>query len=594
MDPKKIRNFCIVAHIDHGKSTLADRLLETTGTIDKRKMKDQVLDSMELERERGISIKAKAVRIDYNGYILNLIDTPGHVDFNYEVSRAMAACEGALLIVDASQGVEAQTIANAYLAIHNNLTIIPVLNKIDLPNSDIEKTKLELENALGIKGDECIICSAKEGIGAKEVLDAIIKKIPPPKGSSKKKLQALIFDSHYDTYRGVYSYIRIMNGKIRKDQKIMIMSTEGKFEAQQVGIFKPDFIETKELSAGEVGYLIAGAKEVSDAPVGDTITDAKNKAKEALSGYKEAKPMVFCGFYPVDGEDFEVLHEALEKLALNDAALFFEKETSGALGFGFRCGFLGLLHMEIIQERLEREFNVNLVATSPNVIYKVNKLNKESFFLDNPNQLPPPGEIESTEEPYVKISIFSPSEYVGPIMEIVQDKRGEFKNMEYLDPTRVVLTYEMPLQEIIIEFHDLLKSVTRGYASMDYEHLGYRVGDLVKMDLLLNQEPVDALSLIVPREKAYYIGKRLAEKLKKLIPRHQFEIPVQAAIGAKVIARETVRAIRKDVLAKCYGGDVSRKQKLLKKQKAGKKRMKRVGSVDVPQEAFMAVLRIGK
>lgn len=592
MDPKKIRNFCIVAHIDHGKSTLADRLLEVTGTIDKRNMKAQVLDSMDLERERGISIKAKAVRLEYKGYILNMIDTPGHVDFNYEVSRAMAACEGALLIVDASQGVEAQTIANAYLAIHNNLTIIPVLNKIDLPNSDIEKTKVELENALGIKGEESIICSAKEGIGAKEILDAIIKKIPPPKGDSNKKLQALIFDSHFDAYRGVYSYIRVMNGKIKKDQKIMIMSTGGRFEAQQVGIFKPDFIETDELTAGEVGYIIAGAKEVSDAPVGDTITDAKTPADEILPGYKEAKPMVFCGFYPVEGEDFKILHEALEKLALNDAALSFEKETSGALGFGFRCGFLGLLHMEIIQERLEREYNINLVATSPNVIYKINKSNKETFFLDNPNQLPLPGEIESTEEPYVKISVFSPSEYVGAIMEIVQDKRGEFKNMEYLDPTRVVLTYEMPLQEIIIEFHDLLKSVTRGYASMDYEHIGYRKGDLVKMDILLNQEPVDALSLIVPREKAFYIGKSLAEKLKKTIPMHQFEIPIQAAIGAKVIARETVRAIRKDVLAKCYGGDVSRKKKLLKKQKAGKRRMKRIGQVDVPQEAFMAVLRI--
>ena len=506
----------------------------------------------------------------------------------------MAACEGALLIVDDSQGVEAQTIAHAYLAIHNNLTVIPVLNKIDLPNSDIEKTKLELENALGIKGEECIICSAKEGIGAKEILDAIINKIPPPKGSSKENLQALIFDSHYDTYRGVYSYIRIMNGKIKKDQKIMVMSTEGKFEAQQVGVFKPDFIETKELSAGEVGYLIAGAKEVSDAPVGDTITDAKKKAESALPGYKEAQHMVFCGFYPVEGEDFELLHEALEKSAFTDAALFFEKESSGALGFGFRCGFLGLLHMEIIQERLEREFSVSLVATSPNVIYRVNKLNKETFMLDNPNQLPSPGDIESIEEPFVKISIFSPSEYVGPIMEIVQDKRGEFKNMEYLDPTRVVLSYEMPLQEIIIEFHDLLKSVTRGYASMDYEHLGYVKSDLVKMDMLLNQEPVDALSLIVPRDKAYYIGKRLAEKLKKTIPRHQFEIPIQAAIGAKVIARETVRAIRKDVLTKCYGGDVSRKRKRLEKQKAGKKRMKMVGSVEVPQEAFMAVLRIDK
>ncbi|MFC1496725.1 translation elongation factor 4 [Candidatus Margulisiibacteriota bacterium] len=594
MDIKKIRNFCIVAHIDHGKSTLADRMLEATKTIDPREMKNQVLDSMDLERERGISIKAKAVRLEHKGFILNLIDTPGHVDFGYEVSRAMAACEGAILIIDAAQGVEAQTIANAYLAIHNDLNIIPIINKIDLPNSDIEKTKLELKSSLGINPDDCLSCSAKDGIGINEILDAIIERIPPPKGNSKEKLQALIFDSHYDNYRGVYSYIRIVNGKLKPGEQITMMSTGIKFEVEQVGVFRPDFQASKQLSAGEVGYVIAGVKEVSDAKVGDTITHSKTPSNQPLPGYKEAKPMVFCGFYPVNGEDFELLHEALEKLALNDAALFFEKETSGALGFGFRCGFLGLLHMEIIQERLEREYSIALVATSPNVIYKINKLNGESFLLDNPSQLPSPGEIESTEEPYIKLTIYSPTEYVGAIMEMTQKKRGEFKNMEYLDPTRVVITYEIPLQEIIIEFHDLLKSVTRGYASMDYEQIGYQKSDLVKMDLLLNHEPVDALSLIVPREKAYYIGKGLAEKLKKVIPRHQFDIPIQAAVGAKVIARETVRAIRKNVLAKCYGGDVTRKRKLLEKQKEGKKRMKRIGSVDVPQEAFMAVLRINE
>ena len=598
-DISNIRNFSIIAHIDHGKSTLADRLLERTGTIEKRLMKEQVLDTMDLERERGISIKAKAVRISYKakngeGYILNLIDTPGHVDFTYEVSRALAACEGALLVIDASQGIEAQTLANVHLARSNNLTIIPVLNKIDLPNADPDMVLTELKNVLGIEKDDVLLCSAKAGTGIEEILEAIVEKVPFPSGKKEAPLQALIFDSHYDEYRGTFTYFRIMNGTISSGSNILMMGTRKEFEVQEIGIFKPDLKPVKELSAGEVGYVIAGIKDVADARVGDTITNARQPAKTQLPGYQKAKPMVFCGFYPVNADDFENLRDALAKLQLNDASLFFEGETSAALGFGFRCGFLGLLHLEIIQERLEREYNLNLIATAPNVVYKINKNDGSSIFIDNPTKFPPQSTVESIEEPYLRITLLTPSAYVGPVMELAQSKRGEQKDMKYIEQTRAMLTYEIPLAEVLTEFYDMLKSYTKGYASMDYELIGYRKSNLVKLDILLNQEPVDALSTIVHKDKSYFVGKKLAEKLKEVIPRHQFQVPVQAAIGGKVIARETVRAIRKDVLQKCYGGDVSRKRKLLEKQKAGKKRMKRIGTVDVPQEAFMAVLRIGK
>jgi len=599
VDITKIRNFSIIAHIDHGKSTLADRLLEHTGTIEKRLMKEQVLDTMDLERERGISIKAKAVRLDYKArdgekYILNLIDTPGHVDFAYEVSRALAACEGALLVIDASQGIEAQTLANIHLAKTNNLKIIPILNKIDLPAADTEMVLTELKNVLGIEKDDVLLASAKEGTGIEEILEKIIEKIPSPKGVKDAPLQALIFDSHYDEYRGTFTYFRIMNGSISSGSNILMMGTGKEFEVQEIGIFKPDLKPAKELSAGEVGYVIAGIKNVADARVGDTITNAADPAKTQLPGYQKVKPMVFCGFYPVNADDFENLRDALAKLQLNDAALFFEGETSAALGFGFRCGFLGLLHLEIIQERLEREYNLNLIATAPNVVYKINKNDGSSIFIDNPTKFPPQAEVESIEEPYLRITLLTPSAYVGPVMELAQSKRGEQKDMKYIEQTRAMLTYEIPLAEVLTEFYDMLKSYTKGYASMDYELIGYRKSNLVKLDILLNQEPVDALSTIAHKDKSYFVGKKLAEKLKEVIPRHQFQIPVQAAIGGKVIARETVRAIRKDVLQKCYGGDVTRKRKLLEKQKAGKKRMKRIGKVDVPQEAFMAVLRIGK
>ncbi|MCX5726638.1 MAG: translation elongation factor 4 [Candidatus Saganbacteria bacterium] len=593
----KIRNFSIIAHIDHGKSTLADRLLERTGTIEKRLMREQVLDTMDLERERGISIKAKAVRLDYkaydgNEYVLNLIDTPGHVDFTYEVSRALAACEGALLVVDATQGVEAQTLANYHLAIQNNLKIIPVINKIDLPNADPKKVKEEIKNVFGVPEDEILLASAKEGTGIDEILEAIVKKVPQPKGDTSRPLQALIFDSHYDPYRGVFSYIKIVNGKIAPNMKILLMRTNLKFEVEEVGIFKPGFKMTSELGAGEVGYFIAEIKTVGEARVGDTVTNAINPAKVALPGYKQAKPMVFCGFYPIQGEEFETLKVALSKLQLNDAALNFEGETSAALGLGFRCGFLGLLHLEIIQERLEREYKIKLIATAPNVVYKVNKTDGSTIFIENPTRLPKVQEIGCIEEPYLKVTIFTPNTYVGAVMELSGGKRGTFMNMEYLDPTRVMLTYEIPLAEVLFEFHDLLKTVSKGYASMDYEFIDYRESDLVKLDILINQEPVDALSAIVHKEKAHYIGKRLVEKLKEVIPRHLFEIPIQAAVGSKVVARETIRALRKNVTQKCYGGDVTRKRKLLEKQKAGKKRMKRIGRVDVPQEAFMAILQI--
>jgi GTP-binding protein LepA len=599
MDTKRIRNFSIIAHIDHGKSTLADRLLEATGTIEKRQMKEQVLDSMELERERGISIKAKAVRMTYkakdgNEYVFNLIDTPGHVDFNYEVSRALAACEGALLVIDASQGIEAQTLANEHLAKQNNLAIIPVLNKIDLPNAEPKEIKDEIKKVFGIEPDQVIEASAKEGLGTEDVLEAIVERIPPPTGEEGKPLQALIFDSHYDTYRGVFSYLRILNGEISSGMEIKMMGTGARFLVEEVGIFKPGFTKTKKLSVGEVGYMIAGIKNVSDATVGDTITSAKNPAESPLPGYKKVKPMVFCGFYPVNADDLHLLKDALEKLQLNDASLFFEPETSGALGFGFRCGFLGLLHLEIIQERLEREFNIALVATSPNVVFQINTTKGRTILIDTPIKLPERQHIESIEEPFLKLTIFTPSQFVGKVMEITQDKRGTFLNMEYLDPKRAMLTYEIPLSEVLVEFHDLLKSATKGYASMDYEFLGYRKSDLVKLDILINHEPVDALSVIVGKEKAYYIGKRLIEKLKDVIPKHMFQIPIQAAIGGKVVARENIKAIKKNVLQKCYGGDVTRKRKLLEKQKEGKKRMKKIGRVDVPQEAFMAILKMGK
>ena len=589
-----IRNFSIIAHIDHGKSTLADRLLEFTGTIEKRQMREQILDTMDLERERGITIKAQAIRMEYQGYILNLIDTPGHVDFSYEVSRSLAACEGALLLVDASQGIEAQTLANAYLAINSNLKIIPIINKIDLPNAEPEKVLTEIKNVFGIEKSEVILASAKEGVGIKEILEAIIERIPPPKGSAKDPLKALIFDSHYDIYRGVVAYLRIMSGTLNSGSKILMMGNQNEYEVLETGTLRLGLIPKKELFAGEVGYLISGVRNVRECRVGDTVTEARNPAAEPLPGYKPIKPMVFCGFYPVNTGDFEHLKDALEKLQLNDAALTFETESSAALGFGFRCGFLGLLHLEIVQERLEREYGIDLVATAPSVIYKIIKKGGGELLIDNPSSFPNPSIIEVIEEPFLKLSVFTPSEYVGKIMELTIDKRGIFKGVEYFDPTRVMATFEMPLSEMISEYHDLLKSVSRGYASMDYEFIGYVPSDLVKLDILLNSEPVDALAVIVHREKAYYRGKMLVEKLKEEIPRHQFEIPIQASIGSKAIARETKPALRKNVLQKCYGGDITRKRKLLEKQKEGKKRMKRIGSVDVPQEAFMAVLKLGK
>jgi GTP-binding protein LepA len=592
VDIEKIRNFSIIAHIDHGKSTLADRLLEFTGTIEKRHMREQVLDTMDLERERGITFKAQAIRMEYQGYTLNLIDTPGHVDFGYEVSRSLAACEGALLLIDATQGIEAQTLANAYLAINHNLTIIPIINKIDLPNAEPDKVLIELKNVFGINKKEVILASAKEGTGIPEILKAVIERVPPPKGSPDQPLQALIFDSHYDIYRGVIAYIRVVNGVMKAGNMIKMMGTDSEYETLEVGALKLGLQPRDQLTAGEVGYLISGVKNLKECHVGDTVTYARNPAAAPLPGYQPIKPMVFCGFYPVSAEDFEHLKDALEKLQLNDAALFYEPETSTALGFGFRCGFLGLLHLEIIQERLEREYNLDLVATAPSVIYKINKSDGTSILIDNPASFPNPAGIVSIEEPFMKLTVFTPSDYVGRIMELTIAKRGEFKTMEYLDPTRVMMSFEIPLSEVISEFHDMLKSVSRGYASMDYEMIGYKPSDLVKMDILLNQEPVDALAVILHRDQAQYRGRLLAEKLKDVIPRHQFEIPIQASIGSKVVARETKPALRKDVLSKCYGGDITRKRKLLEKQKAGKKRMKRIGSVDVPQEAFMAILRL--
>lgn len=597
MSTKKIRNFCIIAHIDHGKSTIADRLIEYTGTLQKREMEAQVLDSMDLERERGITIKAQSVRILYKAqdgeeYTLNLIDTPGHVDFSYEVSRSLAACEGALLVVDAAQGVEAQTLANVYLALEHDLEIIPVINKIDLPSADPERVKQEIEDIIGLDASEAVLCSAKSGIGIPEILEAIVNKVPAPPDKSDEPTRALIFDSRFDAYKGAIAYVRVKEGSIKAKDTIRMMHDTKDFDVTELGIFTPNLVPVQELSCGSVGCIAASIKNVKDCHVGDTVTLADNPAPEPLPGYRKAVSMVYCGLYPTDSKDYENLRDALEKLQLNDAALEYEAETSLALGFGFRCGFLGLLHMDVIQERLEREYNLTLITTAPSVNYKVYKTNGEMLEVDNPAKLPPPTEIDYIEEPYVKATTIVPKDFVGTIMELSQDKRGEYQSMEYLDETRVSVVYHLPLSEIIYDYFDKLKSATKGYASLDYELIGYKQSPMVKMDILLNGEPVDALSIIVHKDRAATRGRALAEKLKELIPRQMFEIPIQAAVGTKIVARETVKAWRKDVLAKCYGGDISRKRKLLEKQKAGKKRMKAVGSVEIPQEAFMAILKV--
>ncbi|KAF6568293.1 elongation factor 4 [Paenibacillus sp. EKM202P] len=594
---RKIRNFSIIAHIDHGKSTLADRILEYTGALTSREMQEQVLDQMELERERGITIKLQAVRLTYKAddgeeYILNLIDTPGHVDFTYEVSRSLAACEGALLVVDAAQGIEAQTLANVYLALDNNLEILPVLNKIDLPSADPERVKQEIEDVIGLDTSETVHASAKAGIGIKEILEQVVRSVPAPQGNPDNPLKALIFDSHYDPYKGVIVYVRVVDGSIRAGSKIKMMATDKTFEVIEVGAFMPRMTIVDELNIGDVGFIVAGIKHVGDTRVGDTVTDAKNPTPEPMPGYRKINPMVYCGLYPIETSEYNDLREALEKLQLNDASLSFEPETSSALGFGFRCGFLGLLHMDVIQERIEREFNIPLITTAPSVIYRVQLTNGETLEIDNPSNYPEVGRIEHVEEPYVKAGIIVPNDYVGTVMELCQSKRGEYVNMEYLDTTRVTITYQIPLSEIVYDFFDQLKSSTKGYASFDYEISGYRQSNLVKMDILLNGEQVDALSFIVHRDRAYHRGRIICEKLRELIPRQMFEVPIQASVGTKVVARETVKAMRKNVLAKCYGGDISRKRKLLEKQKEGKKRMKQVGNVEVPQEAFMAVLKI--
>ena len=597
-DQSKIRNFCIIAHIDHGKSTLADRIIEMTGTLTSREMQAQVLDNMELERERGITIKSQAVRIVYkakdgNEYIFNLIDTPGHVDFNYEVSRSLAACDRAILVVDAAQGIEAQTLANVYLALDHNLDVMPVINKIDLPSAEPERVINEIEDVIGIEAEDAPLISAKNGINIDQVLEQVIEKIPAPEGDPEAPLKALIFDSIYDPYKGVIVFFRVKEGTIRKGTKARMMATGAEFETVEVGYFGAgQFIPCDELSAGMVGYMTASIKNLKDTRVGDTITDAENPCDEALPGYKKVNPMVYCGLYPADGAKYPDLRDALEKLQLNDASLQFEAETSVALGFGFRCGFLGLLHLEIIQERLEREYNLDLVTTAPSVIYKVHKTNGEVIDLTNPTNLPDPSEIEFMEEPIVSAEIMVTTEYIGQIMELCQERRGVYLGMEYMEETRALLKYDLPLNEIIYDFFDALKSRSRGYASFDYEMKGYVQSDLCKLDILINREEVDALSFIVHRDSAYERGRRMCERLKEEIPRHLFEIPIQAAIGSKVIARETVKAMRKDVLAKCYGGDISRKRKLLEKQKEGKKRMRQIGNVEVPQKAFMAVLKL--
>ena len=596
-DRELIRNFCIIAHIDHGKSTLADRMIEMTDTVALRDMEAQLLDNMDIERERGITIKSSAVRMFYTHtdgkrYMFNLIDTPGHVDFNYEVSRSLAACEGAVLVVDATQGIEAQTLANVYLALDNSLEIVPVINKIDLPSADVEHTKKEIEDVIGLPAENAPCISAKTGLNVEQVLAAVVDTVPPPSGDINKPLKALIFDSVYDNYKGALSYVRVVDGIVKPGMKIRYMATGNEFEVTEVGIFSPTLMPIDALEAGEVGYISASIKNVRETKVGDTITDANAPADEPLPGYKQANPMVFCGIYPADGADYENLRDALDKLVLNDASLSYEPETSMALGFGFRCGFLGLLHMEIIQERLEREFDLDLVTTAPSVIYKVVKTNGDEMMIDNPTNLPPVTEIAYMEEPMVRATIMSPSEYVGTIMELCQDKRGVFEDMKYIEEGRVNIFYELPLNEIIYDFFDQLKSRSRGYASFDYELKEYAKSDLVKLDFLLNGDMCDALSTIVHKDKAYAKGRAVAEKLQEVIPRQQFEIPIQAAIGGKIIARETVRAVRKDVLAKCYGGDITRKKKLLEKQKEGKKRMRQIGTVSLPSEAFMSVLKI--
>ena len=597
MDQKHIRNFSIIAHIDHGKSTIADRLIEYTGTLTEREMEAQVLDSMDLERERGITIKAQTVRLDYRGedgemYELNLIDTPGHVDFNYEVSRSLAACEGALLVVDAAQGVEAQTLANVYLALEHDLEIVPVINKIDLPSAEPDRVKAEIEDTIGLDTSAAVLTSAKTGIGIKEVLDAVVAYIPPPEGSADAPLRALIFDSYFDPYKGVIANVRVKEGTIKKGMKLKLMATGKTFDVTDVGCFRPQPVDTGALGTGEVGFIAGALKDVRDVRVGDTVTTAEHPAKEALPGYRGVTPMVFCGLYPEDSKDYDNLREALEKLQLNDAALVFEPETSIALGFGFRCGFLGLLHMDVIQERLEREYNLGLIMTAPSVVYHVYRADGNMVEVSNPADLPPQTEIDRIEEPCVKATVIVPKDYVGAVMEISQEKRGVFQTMDYLDATRVMVVYHIPLNEILYDYFDRLKSATRGYASLDYELIDYQTSNLVKLDILLNGDPVDALSTIVHRDRAVTRGRQLAVKLKGIIPQQMFEIPIQAAIGSKIIARENVRARRKDVLAKCYGGDITRKRKLLEKQKEGKKRMKAVGSVELPQEAFMAVLKI--
>ncbi|MEH7483042.1 translation elongation factor 4 [Neobacillus drentensis] len=593
----KIRNFSIIAHIDHGKSTLADRILEKTNALTSREMKDQLLDSMDLERERGITIKLNAVQLKYKAkdgeeYIFHLIDTPGHVDFTYEVSRSLAACEGAVLVVDAAQGIEAQTLANVYLALDNDLEILPVINKIDLPSADPERVRGEIEEVIGLDASEAVLASAKAGIGIEEILEQVVQKVPAPTGDPEAPLKALIFDSLYDAYRGVVAYIRVVEGTVKVGDKVRMMATGKEFEVNEVGVFTPKATLLDELTVGDVGFLSASIKNVGDTRVGDTITNAKNGATEALPGYRKLNPMVYCGLYPIDTAKFNDLREALEKLQLNDSSLQFEPETSQALGFGFRCGFLGLLHMEIIQERIEREFKIDLITTAPSVIYHVHMTDGSEIKVDNPSDLPDPQKIDRVEEPYVKATMMAPNDYVGTIMELCQLKRGIFVTMEYLAENRVSIIYEMPLAEIVYDFFDQLKSSTRGYASFDYELIGYKPSSLVKMDILLNAEKVDALSFIVHKDFAYERGKIIVEKLKELIPRQQFEVPIQAAIGQKIVARSTIKAMRKNVLAKCYGGDISRKRKLLEKQKEGKKRMKQVGSVEVPQEAFMAVLKM--
>jgi len=593
--PKNIRNFSIIAHIDHGKSTLADRLLEYTGALSSREMMAQVLDSMDLERERGITIKAHAVRLSYkaldgNEYILNLIDTPGHVDFSYEVSRSLASCEGALLIVDASQGVEAQTLANAYLATEHNLEIIPVINKIDLPAADPEETKKEIEDAIGIDCSDAILASAKEGIGTRDILEAIVKKIPPPNGDDANPLKALLFDSWFDNYQGVIILVRVFDGNIYPGKKILFMAMGSEFEVAQVGIFSPKMEPVNELISGDVGYVIAGIKNVTDTKIGDTITDAVNPAKEPCPGYKDIKPLVFCGFYPTQTHQYENLRDALNKLKLNDSSFLYEPETSIALGFGFRCGFLGLLHMEIIKERLEREFDLALLSTAPTVVYRVTKTDTEVIHIENPSRLPE--SYETIEEPFVLATIFVPKDFIGPILDLCQEKRGVQRSFTYIGKDRIKVEYELPLNEILWDFYDRLKSISKGYASMDYDFLGYRESDLVKLNILLNGEVVDALSLIVHKDKSYYKGRELTEKLRQIIPRQMYEVAIQAAIGNKIIARESVKALRKDVLAKCYGGDITRKRKLLEKQKEGKKRMKQFGKLELPQEAFLAVLKV--